>query len=157
MSDEHFLRITRYYSHSLAERLQTAETALLRGRAPGPAGPEDDAPNWRPLTSTLNLALSFCALAAISDLKRAAFIVLPFAAMLNVQYFFLGKTRQPSLILAAVCGVCTSIVLEVVLQKFDAIEPTRATVVCVGLTLLYRALDWVSREGRYLMGFEVAD
>lgn len=84
MSDEHFLWTTRYYSHSLAERIQTAETALLCRKVHELAGPEDDAPNWRPLTSTLNTMLCFCALACVSGAQRAFFIVAPFAVMLNV-------------------------------------------------------------------------
>ena len=77
--------------------------------------------------------------------------------MLNVQYFVLGRKRQPSLILAGVCGVGTSLFVSFLLKVPKLVETTRATVACVGLTLLYRALDWVSREGRYLLKTEKLD
>lgn len=160
MSDEQFLGITRYYAHSLAERVQTAETALLRWRAPGrPEHPglEDEPVNWRVLTCALNTFLGFAVLCGAAGVQRAIFIVAPFVLMLNVQYFVLGRTRQPSLTLAGACGVGASLFVSFALRVPGLVETTRATVACVGLTLLYRALDWVSREGRYLLKTEKLD
>ena len=157
MSDEHFLSITRYYDHSLAERIQTAETALLRGRAPALVGPEDEAPNWRCLTCFLNIVACFCVLVCAAGVERSIFIMVPFVFMLNTQYFILNKRHYPSLLLAGICGIVGSFLVSLALRKPGFAEPTRATVVCVGLTLLYRTLDWVSREGRYLINAEKLD